>query len=201
MFPIPPIAKPSWDKLGTLAALQLVLRAMAALLFQQVLFDLIRGTVAAAAIALVGGGLIGAIAGAVNRRWRRSLLGSVLGSFWGVLLITMLPIGVIPGLIGGGPYAGVYVLAFAVILLPLGLAVGATIGVLAFLRCSPPQIRRWLSWIVVIGYSILAIALTLSWARYCSRNFCESLSAAGPRLGQLQSLPPTAIAVPLAWRV
>ncbi|BAD80553.1 unknown protein [Synechococcus elongatus PCC 6301] len=171
---------------------------MIALLFQQVLFDLIRGTIAAAAIALVGGGLIGAIAGAINRRWRRSLLGSVLGSFWGVLLLTLLPIGVIPGLIGGGPYAGVYVLVFAVILLPLGLVVGATLGILAFLQCSPPQIRRWLRWVVVVGYSILAIALTISWARYCSRNSCESLSAAGLRLGQPEWMAPTAIAVSLS---
>ncbi|WP_338462419.1 hypothetical protein VZH09_02865 [Synechococcus elongatus IITB7] len=166
---------------------------MSALLLYPVLLDLVRGTIAALAIALVGGGLIGAIAGAVNRRWRRTLAGSLLGSFWGVLLLAILPISVIPGLIGGGPYAGVYVLLFAVILLPLGLAVGATLGILIFLRCSPPQIRRWLTWVVIVGYGVMTIALTLSWARYCSRNYCEFLGS--PNVGQTPMIVSLASAI------
>lgn len=141
-----------------------------------VLPDLIRGSIAALAIAIVAGGLIGLIAGTINRQRRRSLTGSILGSFWGVLLVAGLPLGVVPGLIGGGPYAGIYILLLGVVLLPLGLAIGATLGILLYLRCSPPQIRRVLTWVVLLGYSLLAIALSLSWYRYCSRNYCEALS-------------------------
>lgn len=102
-----------------------------------VLPKLFISTTASLVIAIVVGGIVGAIADFTRRRRARStnqplpprlILFAMLGSFIGTMLIAFIPIQADRNSLIGGPYYGILLLILLITLLPIGSILGAIFG-------------------------------------------------------------------------
>ncbi|MCP9817272.1 hypothetical protein KBY76_11460 [Synechococcus sp. GreenBA-s] len=124
---------------------------------------LLRMTVLSALVGGVVGAVVGGIAGRLRRSRPRGLGPSLAGSFLGVLLAGLLPIEANPASLIGGPYAGIWFLAMAVLFVPAGALAGAVLGIVV---AGHPRSRlrgpRALPLFTVAAYLISAVVLTLT---------------------------------------
>jgi MFS family permease len=104
-------------------------------LLKTVLPKLFTSSLASFFIALVLGSLIGWVATAIARKKSRSrpapnlIMPTMFGTFVGMMLIGFLPIEANPSSLVGGPYSGLWYMLMFIVLAPLGILLGAGLGI------------------------------------------------------------------------
>lgn len=124
-------------------------------ILEQVLSEVLSVSIWSLSVGLVVGGVIGLIFGIVNHCLKLTLLPAIFGSFLGTLAIAFVPLFSIPGLVNGGGYAGVYVLALLVVLVPIGSIAGGIAGSMAGSQRSKLVRRRTLGLALLVTYLLL----------------------------------------------
>lgn len=125
----------------------------------QVLSEIFLVSIWSLSIGLVVGSVIGLVIGITKRCIRLVLFPAILGSFLGTLAIAFVPLFSIPGLVNGGAYAGVYVLAMLVFLVPIGSVAGGLIGGIRGSKLPKPLQRRMLWNSVLLSYLLLVVGI------------------------------------------
>lgn len=140
-------------------------------LFSQIILPgLLSSTIWSAIIAVVVGIVVGTIVGAMQGKVRRTLLPAIAGSFFGTMLLCLLPIYAFPGIVGGGGYGGIWILAIAVVTLPVGAIGGAIVGSLQGEQIYLKQQKKGLLWMLLGTYLIMAGVMFTTITVHCSRR-------------------------------
>jgi hypothetical protein len=71
------------------------------------------------------------------------------------------PLFSIPGLVSGGAYAGIYVLAMLIFLVPVGSIAGAVLGVIGSFQISKSSQKRIFGILIVTAYLPLIIGILM----------------------------------------
>lgn len=127
----------------------------------QVLSEVLSVSIWSLSVGLVVGGIIGLVIGIMKRRIKFTLFPAILGSFLGTLAIAFVPLFSIPGLVNGGAYAGVYVLAMLFVLVPIGSIAGGIVAGIAGSHPSTPLQRRTLWIAILMAYLLLIVGILM----------------------------------------
>lgn len=132
-------------------------------LLQLVLPKLLRMTVLSALVGGVVGAVVAGIVALVRRPRRQRVGPAVGGAVLGVLLAGLLPIEANPASLIGGPYAGLWFLAMAVLFVPAAAVGGAALGIVVAGRAGA-RLRgpRVLAFLTLAAYAISAVVLTVT---------------------------------------
>ncbi len=130
-------------------------------ILEQLLSEVLAVSLWSFSIGLVVGGVIGLVIGVIKRRIKLALLPAIFGSFWGTLTIAFIPLFSIPGLVNGGAYAGIYVLAMLIVLVPIGSVAGGLLGGIAGPQLPEPLQKRILWYAVPFSYLLLITGILI----------------------------------------
>ncbi len=140
-------------------------------LFSQIILPgLLSSTIWSALIAVLVGTVVGTIVGMLRGKVRRTTLPAIAGSFFGTMLFCLLPIHAFPGIVGGGGYGGIWILAIAVVTLPVGAVGGAIAGSLLGEEIYIKQQQKGLLWMLLGTYLIMAGVMFTTITVHCSRR-------------------------------
>lgn len=148
------------------------------LIFDTVVSRLIFSSIFSAAIAVVIGGVIGLLARKISHHNQPTILPAIIGAFFGTMLIAMLPMLSTPGLSGGGGLGALTIIQMGIFLVPLGVICGAVAGIICGLRLSQKRKQQVLVMMMILTYSIIAIAIYTRFTLYCHsdpshKQICE----------------------------
>lgn len=135
-----------------------------------ILPGLLSSTIWSAFIAIIVGTVVGGVVGAIRQRFRQTLLPAIAGSFFGTMLVCLLPIYAFPGIVGGGPYGGIWIMAIAMVTLPIGALGGAIAGSLIGEKFYSKQQKKGLLWLLLGTYLIMALVMFTTITLHCSRR-------------------------------
>jgi WD40 repeat protein len=126
-----------------------------------ILPQLFSGTVISLVIGSIVGSVIGLVFGRITRRTKATLVPAILGSSLGTLLFAMLPILSEPSLRNAGAYGGLVVLSMLVVGGVPGSIIGAIVGSVWGLKV-PQRLKKRLLWIILASiYSLMSIVIYL----------------------------------------
>lgn len=140
-----------------------------------ILPGLLGSSIWSALIAIAVGVVVGLIVGLIQRRLRQTpvqqaIFPAIVGCFVGTMLICMLPILAIPGIVGGGPYGGIWIMVIATFTLPIGAIGGAILGGTTGKQLFKKQNRRFALLVLAGTYSFMAIVIYGSASVHCSQR-------------------------------
>lgn len=143
-------------------------------LFKNIILPgLLETTVWSALIAIAVGTVIGLIIGAIKRRTRQTairqtILSAISGCFIATMLITMLPILATPGLLGGGPSAGILIMMIVTFTLPVSAIGGSLVGGLKGIQFLKKYHQRSTLWLLAGTYAFMTIVTYTTVSIHCS---------------------------------
>lgn len=135
-----------------------------------ILPGLLSSTIWSALIALVAGSVVGAIVGAIRHNVKQTLLPAIAGSFFGTMVFCLLPIYSVPGIVGGGPYGGIWIMFIAMMTLPVGAIGGAIAGSLVGPTLYKEQQKKVLLGLLAGTYAMMTLVMFASISLHCSRR-------------------------------
>lgn len=140
-----------------------------------ILPGLLESSIWSALIAIAAGTVIGLIMSVIKRRTRQitirqTVLSAISGCFIGTMLITMLPILATPGLVGGGPYAGILIMMIVTFTLPVSAIAGSIVGSFEGRYLFGKNKQRLALLLLAGTYSFMAMVIYTTVSFHCSRQ-------------------------------